>query len=149
MTGAGATGPAPGPLAVDTSALLGRYLADARRPFVSEVLEAHHELVTSALTRSEVLLALHQAAGGPQRQRSLWEAVRRDWDGFWEVPLDGRCLARATEIGARYGLAVVDAIHLAAADRLPGPVSFLTLDRRQIPAAADLGFRVHSPTGEG
>jgi len=132
-------------LAIDTSALLCRYLADARRPFVARVVDAHPERVTTALARTEVLLALHQAAGGPQRQRSLWEAVRRDWDGFWEVPLDGRCLARATEIGARYGLAVADAIHLAAADRLPGPVAFLTLDRRQIPAAADLGFEVHSP----
>lgn len=132
-------------LTVDTSALLCRYLADARRPFVAEVLARHDDRVVSSLARTEVLLALHQAAGGPNRQRSLWEAVRRDWDGFWEVPLDGRCLARATEIGARYGLAVVDAIHLAAADRLPAPVAYLTLDRRQIPAAADLGFQVHSP----
>lgn len=132
-------------LTVDTSALLCRYLADARRPFVAEVLAGHDDRVVSSLARTEVLLALHQAAGGPNRQRSLWEAVRRDWDGFWEVPLDGRCLARATEIGARYGLAVVDAVHLAAADRLPAPVAYLTLDRRQIPAAADLGFQVHSP----
>jgi predicted nucleic acid-binding protein len=132
-------------LAVDTSALLSRYLPDARRRFVGEVLDGHRERVVSAMARTEVLLALHQAAGGPQRQRSLWEAVRRDWDRYWEVPLDGRCLSRATEIGARYGLAVVDAIHLAAADRLPRPVAFLTLDRRQIPAAADLGFEVHSP----
>lgn len=135
-------------LAVDTSALLCRYLPDARRRFVAGILDGHPERVVSALARTEVLLALHQAAGGPERQRSLWEAVRRDWDRFWEVPLDGRCLARATEIGARYGLPVVDAIHLAAADRLPGPVAYLTLDRRQIPAAADLGLEVHSPVGD-
>ena len=133
-------------LAIDTSALLCRYLPDARRRFVGEVLDSRAERAVSALARAEVLLALHQAAGGPERQRSLWDAVRRDWDHLWEVPLDGRCLSRATEIGARYGLPVVDAIHLAAADRLPRPVEFLTLDRRQIPAAADLGFLVRSPT---
>ena len=137
-----------GCLAVDTSALLCRYLADRRRAFVVRALDAHPERVVSALARTEVLLALHEAAGGPGRQRSLWDAVRRDWDRFWEVPLDGRCLARATEIGARYGLSVVDSIHLAAADRLPRPVEFLTVDRRQIPAAADLGFRVTSPVDE-
>lgn len=151
MTAAGepsarpAAGSAMACLTVDTSALLCRYLPDARRRFVGDVMGAAPEHAVSALARTEVLLALHQASGGPARQRSLWDAVRRDWDGFWEVPLDGRCLARATEIGARYGLSVVDAIHLAAADRLPRPVGFLTLDRRQIPAAADLGFLVHSP----
>jgi hypothetical protein len=40
---------------------------------------------------------------------------------------------------------LVDAIHLAAADRLPAPVRFLTLDRQQIAAAAALGFEVVSP----
>jgi predicted nucleic acid-binding protein len=132
-------------VAVDTSALLCRYLPDARRRFVNETLAAGGPPVVSSLARAEVLLALHQVAGGPQRQQELWREVRRDWDRFWEVPLDGRCLARATEIGAGYGLSVTDALHLAAADRLPRPVAYLTLDRRQIPAAADLGFVVRSP----
>jgi predicted nucleic acid-binding protein len=147
VTGSPVSGAATGRpcLAVDTSALRCRYLPDARRRFVGEVMAGREDRVGSALARTEVLLALHQAAGGADRQRSLWEAVRRDWDLFWEVPLDGRCLSRATEIGARYGLTVVDAVHLAAADRLPQPVEYLTLDRRQIPAAADLGFRVRSP----
>jgi uncharacterized protein len=42
-------------------------------------------------------------------------------------------------------LAVVDAIHLAAADRLPRPVRYLTFERQQIPAAAELGLEVLSP----
>lgn len=131
---------------VDTSALLCRYLPDARRRFVGEVMAEHRRWVVSALARTEVLLALHQAAGGPDRHRELWDGVSRDWDRFWEVPLDARCMARATEVGARYGLSVANAIHLAAADRLPRPAEFLTLDRRQISAAADLGFRVRSPS---
>lgn len=133
-------------LVVDTSAILCRYLPDARRRFVSEVMAEHKDWVVSGLARTEVLLALHQAAGESRRHRDLWDGVRSDWSLFWEVPLDGRCMARATEVGARYGLSVVNAIHLAAADRLPRPVEFLTLDRRQIPAAADLGFRVQSPS---
>ncbi len=130
---------------VDTSALLCRYLPDARRRFVDEVMSTHDQWIVSALARTELMLALHQAAGAPDRHRSLWDSVGGDWDLFWEVPLDGRCMSRASEVGARYGLGVVDAIHLAAADRLPRPLEYLTLDRRQIPAAADLGFEVRSP----
>ncbi|MGH1489679.1 MAG: type II toxin-antitoxin system VapC family toxin [Acidimicrobiales bacterium] len=134
-------------LVIDTSALLCRYLPDARRRFVGEVMAEHDHWIVSALSKTEVLLALHEAAGQSDRQRNLSDAVRGDWGLFWEVPLDGRCMARAAEVGAHYGLSVVDAIHLAAADRLPRPVEFLTLDRRQIPAAAELGFHVRSPTG--
>jgi uncharacterized protein len=36
-------------------------------------------------------------------------------------------------------------VHLAAADRLPRPLHYLTFERRQIPAAAALGFDVVSP----
>ena len=39
---------------------------------------------------------------------------------------------------------LVDAIHLAAADRLPRPVTFVTFDPAQIPVALSLGFDVVS-----
>ncbi|MEM8922606.1 MAG: type II toxin-antitoxin system VapC family toxin [Actinomycetota bacterium] len=139
------TAPAPTTLVVDSSALVRRYVADRHRPMVLDAMAGAGHLVASALARSEVLLALHQNLGGPGGPGDPWEVVRNDWERLWVVPLDGRCLARATEIGARYGITLVTAIHLAAADRLPSPVGFLTLDRRQIPAAAELGFRVISP----
>ena len=99
----------------------------------------------SALARTEVLLVLRQVAVHPRQQDELWGAARRDWDGFWVVPTDSRCLSRAVEIGATFGVATLDAIHLAAADRLPRPLRYATFDRRQIPAAAGLGFEVVSP----
>lgn len=132
-------------LVLDTSALLRRYVADRSRPLVMAAMGDADHWVASALARSEVTLALHQTASDPQSQQLAWAAVRDDWEALWVVPVDGRCLSRATEIGARYGITLVAAIHLAAADRLPAPVSFLTFDRRQIPAAADLGFDVVSP----
>ena len=113
---------------------------------MSAMAEAEH-WVASALARSEVMVALHQTATGPTTQRDAWAAVRDDWEAMWEIPVDAQCLSTATEIGARYGITVLGAIHLAAADRLPKPVRFLTFDRRQIPAAADLGFDVVSPAG--
>lgn len=138
---------AAGPvLAIDSSALLRRYVADRQRPLVMTAMAGAPVWAASALARSEVMLALHQAASSRAGQQEAWSAVRDDWEALWEIPVDGRCLARATEIGARYGITLVTAIHLAAADRLPRPVRFLTLDRRQIPAAADLGFELVTPT---
>ncbi|HKE76944.1 MAG TPA: type II toxin-antitoxin system VapC family toxin, partial [Acidimicrobiales bacterium] len=99
----------------------------------------------SALCRSETLLALHRLAVGPRQHERMWGRLRDDWDAFVVVPVDDRCLAHAVEIGATYGLRTVDAVHLAAADRLPRPATYLTFDHRQIPAAAGLGFDVRSP----
>jgi predicted nucleic acid-binding protein len=64
------------------------------------------------------------------------------------VPVDDRCLARAVELGATFGVRTVDALHLAAADRLPRPATFVSFDRRQLPAAAALGFEVVTPFDE-
>ncbi len=134
-----------GSLMLDTSALLRRYLADSQRPLVLDAMAGATAWAASSLARTELQLALHLAAPSASAQAKLWALVRDDWEAFWEVPVDGRCLARAGEIGARYGVGVTDAIHLAAADRLPSPVSFVTFERQQIPAAADLGFKVISP----
>jgi len=120
-------------------------VADRQRPLVMSTMRAAEHWVASSAARSEVMLALHQTATDRTSQHEAWAAVRTDWETLWEVPVDGRCLSRATEIAARYGITLGPAIHLAAADRLPGPISFLTFDRHQIPAAADLGFHVVSP----
>ncbi len=132
-------------LFVDSSALLRRYVADPQRPLVVETMATATEWIVSALARSEVQLALVHAASGPADRDRFWSMVRDDWEAFWQVPVDSRCLARATEIGARFGLSMVDALHLAAADRLPRPFRYLTFERQQIPAAAELGMHVISP----
>lgn len=132
-------------LFVDTSALVRRYLHDRHRPLVIEAMADADAWCASALARTEAQLALHRASVSSRQQRALWSALRDEWEAFWVVPIDERAMARAVEIGATYGLRIVDAIHLAAADRLPGPVRYLTLERQQIPAAAALGFEVVSP----
>ena len=83
-------------------------------------------------------------ATGPVEQQELWSTFREDWDRIAVVPLDERCLARAVEIGANFQLQIVDALHLAAADRLPRPLTYLTFDSHQIPAALSLDFEVVS-----
>ena len=62
------------------------------------------------------------------------------------IPVDDRCLALAVELGATYGLRTVGAVHLAACPAPPpAPPAYATFDRRQIPAAAALGFEVVAP----
>ena len=133
-------------LYVDTSALVRRYLHDRHRAIVLDAMQADDPWCASALVRTETQLALHRAAVSARQQGDLWRALRDEWEAFWVVPMDDRCMARAVEIGATYGVRIVDAVHLAAADRLPAPVRFLTFDRQQIPAADALGFEVVSPT---
>lgn len=132
-------------LFVDTSALLRRYVDDPGSDLVDAAMADHDTWVASAVARTEVLMALHHLAMGPRQQTAMWETFRTDWDAFAVVPVDNRCLARAGELGAEFALRLVDALHLAAADRLPRPVRFLTFDRRQIPAADALGMEVVSP----
>ncbi len=134
-------------LFLDTSALLRRYVHGPDRALVLDAMAADPDWCASALCRSEVLLALHRLAGTPSQAERLWSQLRDDWDAFVVIPVDDRCLALAVELGATYGLRTVDAVHLAAASRLPRrpPPAYATFDRRQIPAAAALGFEVVAP----
>ena len=130
---------------LDTSAMVKRYVLDEGRNLVNEALAEDPDWCASALVRTETLLCLHRIATGPLDQQRLWSLFRDDWDAVSVVPVDDRNLIRATELGARYGLGTTDAIHLAAADRLPRPVTYLTFDSHQIPAALDLELDVVSP----
>ena len=109
-------------IAIDTSAFLKRYVIENGRDLVDSVLADDSAWCSSAFTRTEVQLALHRMASNQQMQESLWASFRSDWDKVASVPLDNRCLARSIEIGARFDLRTVDALHLAAADRLPKPL---------------------------
>jgi uncharacterized protein len=133
-------------LFLDTSALVRRYVRGPGRALVVDAMDADPDWCASALCRSETLLGLHRLAATPAQAERMWSQLRDDWDAFVVVPVDERCLALAVELGATYGLRTVDAVHLAAADRLPRPASYATFDRHQIPAAAALGFDVVAPT---
>ncbi len=132
-------------VAVDTSALVRRWAPDPHRRLVLDTLAGADAWCASALARTETLIALHRLAADPVTAGELGDRFRADWDAFHVVPLDDRCCARAAELGARFGLGPVDALHLAAADRLPRPAAWLTLDHRQIPAATALELEVVSP----
>jgi predicted nucleic acid-binding protein len=132
-------------LALDTSALVRRYVQAPGRDLVLAAMAEDDDWCASAAALTETLVVLHRLALHPGDQEERWRAAREDFESLWVVPVDGRCLARATEIAAAYGTRTIDAVHLAAADRLPRPLRYCTFDRRQIPAAAGLGFEVLTP----
>jgi len=131
-------------LALDTSALLGRYLSGPHRAVVLEAMSEDTDWCASELARAEALGMVDRVCDLPGDSELIRRALHDDWERVNVVPLDRRCLDRAAELGRLHPLRTVDALHLAAADRLPRPVRFLTFDPRQIPVALALGHEVIS-----
>lgn len=131
-------------LALDTTALLSRFLEGPTRATVLAAMAADHEWCASALALSEALMLVDRLGDDPSRTDELRRALRDDWERIHVVPVDQICLDRAAELGRTQPVRTVDAIHLAAADRLPRPTTFVTFDPTQIPVALALGFEVIS-----
>lgn len=131
-------------LALDTSALIGRYLSGPHRSVVVDAMANDPDWCASALARTEALGMVERVCDLPTDGDRLRRVLQDDWERIHVVPLDRRCLDRAAELSRSHPLRTVDALHLAAADRLPAPVRFVTFDPRQIPVALALGFDVVS-----
>jgi hypothetical protein len=131
-------------VALDTSALLGRFLSGPHRRVVLDAMAVDGTWCASALALTEALGLTDRVCNVPTDGDRLRRALRDDWERVHVVPLDQRCLDRAAELSREQPLRTVDALHLAAADRLPRPVTFLTFDPRQIPVALSMGFDVVS-----
>ena len=126
----------------DTSAVVALHVESAVRRHAVGALAA--TTCVSALALTEALALIAKLTDEPVLQADLEDALRLQWDRYAVVPVDQRCLDRAAELGRTQPLRTVDALHLAAADRLPRPVTFATFDPGQIPVAVALGFTVVS-----
>lgn len=131
-------------IALDTTALLGRFLTGAHRAVVVEAMADDPVWCASALALAEALPLVDRVSPVTADRDRLRRALRDDWERIHVVPVDALCLDRAAELVREQPLRTVDALHLAAADRLPAPVRFVTFDPRQIPVALALGFEVIS-----
>jgi predicted nucleic acid-binding protein len=131
-------------LVLDTSALVARHLDIPARTVATEAMAADAEWCACALALTEALVLIDRLADEPELRDDLEDAVRLDWDRLAVVPVDAACLDRAADLARAQPLRLSDALHLAAADRLPRPVRFLTFDAGQIPVALSLGFEVIS-----
>jgi len=129
-------------LVLDTSALVKRYVDEVGTTDVVRLMAEDAVWSASALCRAEAHVTLCHLGFEETVERQLARSLQDDWEHFHVVPVDDLCLARAAEIGCRRKSRTLDAIHLAAADRLPRPFRFVTFDVRQAESARMLGFDV-------
>lgn len=128
----------------DASALVARHLDVPARAVAVDTFAADDTWCTSAMALTEALALIDRLTDDLVVREELEDLVRLDWDRMYLVPVDQRCLDRAGVLAREQPLRLSDAIHLAAADRLPRPLTFLTFDPAQIPVALSLGFDVVS-----
>jgi uncharacterized protein len=131
----------------DTSALLRRYVDEVGTPEVLRAMEADSDWVASAVAESETELALCRLLREADAFQEVRGRFRADWARFHVVPVDPECLSLASQIGCAHGIRTLDAIHLAAASRLPPPATILTFDTAQAGAARALGLPTPSVDG--
>lgn len=129
-------------LFVESSALLKRYVEEPGTTTVIEAMEGDPEWIACAVAHTEAALTLCHTALTEEKATAARRRLDEDWHRFRILPADSACLLRAVEIGCSQRIRTLDAIHLAAADRLPRPLTFLTFDRRLAVAAQALGFEV-------
>ena len=128
-------------LALDSTALVARYVAGPHRSVLLDAMAADPDWCASSLALSEGIVLVERMAD-PAQASNLRRALLDDWRRITAVPVDQLCLERAAELGRAHPLRTIDAIHLAAADRLPRPVRFATLDAHQLAVAEALGFEI-------
>lgn len=129
-------------LFLDTSALVKRYVEEDGTALVLERMGEDPEWVVSAVARTETKITLCRLGFGLSESATVWVGLREDWERCHVVPVDPACLERAAELGCQHEVRTLDALHLAAADRLPRPMVMLTFDRRQADAARAMGLTV-------
>jgi len=129
---------------LDSSALLSVAIEGRGRQVVLDILESESDWCASALAITEALALVPRLSDEKVLQDDVEDAVRLLWDRIHIVPVDQMCLDRAAMIAREQPVHINDAIHLAAADRLPRPLQFVTFDPAQIPVALSMGFDVVS-----
>ncbi|MEM8745869.1 MAG: type II toxin-antitoxin system VapC family toxin [Actinomycetota bacterium] len=129
---------------LDTSAVLSLAIDGPGRTVVLEAIADDPIRAASAMALTEALPAIDRLADEPIIRLDLEDAVRHAWDHLHVVPVDQRCLDRAAALARTQPVRLSDAIHLAAAERLPPPVRFVTFDPAHIAVAMGLGLDVLS-----
>lgn len=127
---------------VDSSALLKRYVAEADSADADALLQADDELLTARHTIVEVRRNLARLLSGPDLAAAR-ATFADDLRSISIIELDEATCDSAALIAESTGVRTLDALHLAAAQRISAPgVGFLTFDLRQAQAARAIGLVV-------
>lgn len=129
-------------LYVDSSALLRVYLDEPDAERFEALLTADPAWTTAGVTLVEVRRNLAQRLASSDRGEALRQFLA-DWRRTAVVELDETTCGMAADLAEVTGVRSLDALHLAAAQRLGGAaLTFLTADARQAQAARSLGLTV-------
>jgi len=127
---------------VDSSALLKRYVEEADSAAADALLRADSELLTARHTVVEVRRNLSRLLAGRDLVTAR-AAFAHDLRSVSIIELDDATCESAATIAEATGVRTLDALHLAAAQRVSAPGAvFLTFDLRQAQAARTLGLTV-------
>jgi predicted nucleic acid-binding protein len=127
---------------VDSSALLKRYVAEEDSAVADALLGADAVLVTARHTIVEVRRNLARLLVGEDLAQAR-AALAADLGALAIIELDADTCQVAASIAETSGVRTLDALHLAAAQRVAEPgLRFLTFDIRQGGAARALGLEV-------
>ena len=129
---------------LDTSALVAMHTSRTARTIIHDAIKGDSDWCASALALTEAMSIIDRMSEQEFVRHDLEDAIRHTWDYVSIVPVDQRCLDEAAILVRQQPLHISDAIHLAAATRLPKPIKFVTFDPAQIPVALSLGFDVVS-----
>lgn len=129
---------------LDTSAILGLVVDGPQRAVALDALAEDDLWAASAMALTEALPAIDRLSDEPIVRLDLEDAIRLVWDHLHVVPVDQRCLDRAALLSRTQPVRLSDAIHFAAAERLPDPIRFVTFDPSHLGAALGMGFDVVS-----
>lgn len=127
-------------LYLDTSALLKRYLDEPDSAAYGDHLDADPIWCTARITYVEARRNLAARLDGDALviARARFED---DWQTIDVVEVDAALCAAAATLAESQALRSLDALHLAACDRVRDAVlSLVTADRRQVEAARSLGW---------
>jgi uncharacterized protein len=129
-------------LYVDSSALLKRYVDEPDSETAEGLLTNDPSLVTARHTLVEVRRNLARLLDG-RALTSARAAFARDVEALSIIELDAATCEAAAQVAEVTGVRTLDALHLAAAQRVGGPaVPVVTFDVRQAQAARSLGLTV-------
>jgi uncharacterized protein len=129
-------------LYVDSSALLKRYIDEPDSEAAEALLRSDPSLLTARHTTVEVRRNLARLLDETDAAAAR-SAFSQDLRVLSIVELDEVTCEMAAGIAEMTGVRTLDALHLAAAQRVGGPaVPFLTFDLRQGQAARNMGLTV-------
>jgi hypothetical protein len=128
-------------LYVDTSALLKRYISEPDSDLAEHLMMSDPVMVTSRLTEIELRRNLARLVNREDLIR-IRRSVQTDLNSLALIDLDHVTCNQAALIAEQTLCRSLDALHIAAAQRVGPSTTFLTFDIRQGQAARSFGLTV-------